>query len=447
MNEIKRMLRELQMLLCRKLNIDNTNAKYSDYNENYNKIIFVDPITKKWSLGDLTGDGSSTAIEKYDPLKTYNTGDLFYYNDEEYIGDIERYTSGIYRSSIDNNIEIANSWEQSNIDLSTLRVVPYTTQKIGGTYTVYKPQEACEIGENILFVSSTSPEYGDMFIRINLTEACVPDQFDLPNAEISKMVIVDDIFRYIAVISGEFGDTPCSETLQIDINNRTSLLKDGILYDLISCPVYDVGYYKNIISNSELLADISADISVLLQYDYGLENITNNYDKSIIFDANSFESTFNNEGQRVITINNKYKNVSTYSSEETFTNSVHTYLNESNVLVSKPIYRRIVEFTTTTGYGDIAATGFNDINIFSINGTVKNSDLLCKLGTRIVGSAGSDDYLIYNYDAFIYSNDLFVTASATRPKNTPSLVMEYLPEIDFLITIEYTKISDPETIV
>ena len=66
MNEIKRMLRELQMLLCRKLNIDNTNAKYSDYNENYSKIIFVDPITKKWSLGDPTsGNGSSTTIEKY----------------------------------------------------------------------------------------------------------------------------------------------------------------------------------------------------------------------------------------------------------------------------------------------------------------------------------------------------------------------------------------------
>mgnify|MGYP003585876769 CR=1 FL=1 len=40
MNEIKRMLRELQMLLYRKLNIDNTNAKYSEYNENYSKIIF-----------------------------------------------------------------------------------------------------------------------------------------------------------------------------------------------------------------------------------------------------------------------------------------------------------------------------------------------------------------------------------------------------------------------
>lgn len=73
MNEIKRMLRELQMLLCRKINIDNTNAKYSDYNENYSKIIFVDPVTKKWSLADPTG-GTGGSANSYSTTETLTGG-------------------------------------------------------------------------------------------------------------------------------------------------------------------------------------------------------------------------------------------------------------------------------------------------------------------------------------------------------------------------------------
>jgi hypothetical protein len=239
------MLRELQMLLCRKLNIDNTNAKYSDYNENYSKIIFVDPVTKKWSLGDSTEGNSNTTIPDYNPDNVYNEEDLFYYNSDDYEKNLT-YVSGIYKSLINENKNF-NSWEE-------YEVPPY----IEATFSEYNvneyrywvaPDINIGIGDNVLLKPSQ-----DLIKRGYSSYLIIDCPTNIPAAEFPStftelsIPIIEDINYFLNQI-------PDCETY---LNNSFELyFKDGIFYKLISCPVSDFGLANYVLENSQLLADYS----------------------------------------------------------------------------------------------------------------------------------------------------------------------------------------------
>lgn len=117
----------------------------------------------------------------------------------------------------------------------------------------------------------------------------------------------------------------------------------------------------------------------------------------------------------------------------------------NNVLVKKPLYRRIFEFTTITGGIETVTTGLNNLSVINIKGTIVYNGITYKLGTRVAKGAGVDDYIIHNYDVVVNGNNLVVVSNWVRPANSSGNVIQDLPDVKYNIILEYTKTTDSAT--